>query len=74
MPLLQMQTGQNAILKDISWGMKIKRKLYDMGMTPGTPVSMINSSGRGPIILDVRGSRLALGRGISEKIQVELVG
>lgn len=73
MPLLEMTTGQNAILKDISWGMKIKRKLYDMGMTPGTPVSMISSSGRGPVILDVRGSRLALGRGISEKINVELV-
>lgn len=73
MPLLQMLTGQNAILKDITWGMKIKRKLYDMGMTPGTPVSMISSSGRGPVILDVRGSRLALGRGISEKISVELI-
>lgn len=74
MPLIQLQTGQNAILKDIDWGMKIKRKLYDMGMTPGTPVSMINSSGRGPVILDVRGSRLALGRGIIEKINVELIG
>lgn len=74
MPLIQLQTGQNAILKDIDWGMKIKRKLYDMGMTPGTPVSMINSSGRGPVILDVRGSRLALGRGIIEKIDVELIG
>lgn len=73
MSLLQLQTGQNAILKDISWDMKIKRKLYDMGMTPGTPVSMISASSRGPVILDVRGSRLALGRGISEKIDVELV-
>lgn len=73
MPLIQLETGQNAILKDIAWGMKIKRKLYDMGMTPGTPVSMISSTGRGPVILDVRGSRLALGRGIIEKINVELV-
>ncbi len=73
MPLIQLRTGQNAILKDITWGMKIKRKLYDMGMTPGTQVSMISSSGRGPVILDVRGSRLALGRGIIEKIDVELM-
>lgn len=73
MPLLQLQTGQNAILKDITWDMKIKRKLYDMGMTPGTPICMINSSGRGPVILDVRGSRLALGRAIIGKIEVELV-
>lgn len=74
MPLIQLKTGQNAILKDITWGMKIKRKLYDMGMTPGTPVSMISSSGRGPVILAVRGSRLALGRGIIAKIDVELIG
>lgn len=74
MPLLKMQTGQTAILKDIFWGTKLRSKLYDMGMTPGTPISMISASGRGPVILDVRGSRLALGRGIIEKIEVELMG
>ncbi len=74
MPLIQMQTGQKAILTDMTWGMKLRRKLYDMGMTPGTQVSMISASGRGPVILDVRGSRLALGRGIVEKINVELIG
>ncbi len=73
MPLLKMQTGQKAILRDITWGIKLRRKLYDMGMTPGTPISMISASGRGPVILDVRGSRLALGRGIVEKIDVELM-
>lgn len=74
MPLIQLQTGQQAILKDISWDMKLRRKLFDMGMTPGTPVSMVSGAGRGPVILDVRGSRLALGRSVIEKIDVELIG
>lgn len=73
MPLNQLQIGQRAILKDISWGVKLKRKLYDMGMTPGTQVSVVSSSGKGPLIIDVRGSRLALGRGIVQKIDVDLV-
>jgi len=74
MPLIQLQTGQHAILKDITWDTKLRRKLYDMGMTPGTPVSMVSAAGRGPVILDVRGSRLALGRSVIEKIDVELIG
>ena len=54
-------------------GEKMKQKLLSMGLTPGTPVSIVSSGNRGPVIIDVRGSRLALGRGIVSKIEVELI-
>lgn len=73
MPLMMMQSGQKAILKDICWGAKMKQKLQSMGLTPGTPVSIISAGKRGPVIIDVRGSRLALGRGIVSKIEVDPV-
>lgn len=73
MPLTHLQNGQKAILRDIEWGIGLRRKLYDMGLTPGTTVSLISGSGNGPVLLDVRGSRLALGRQIVEKIEVEPV-
>jgi len=43
----------------------------DMGLTPGTEVIVVKSAlFHGPIAVSVRGSRLALGRGVAERIFV----
>ncbi len=44
-----------------------------MGLTPGLNVIVIGSQRPGSVVLDVRGSRLALGRGISHKIMVKAI-
>jgi len=52
------------------WG--FKKRLMDMGLTPGTKVMVLRSAPfHGPILVSVRGTRLALGRGLAEKILVE---
>jgi len=44
----------------------------DMGLTPGTTVTVVKSAPfHGPLEILVRGSRLALGRGMAERIFVE---
>ena len=46
----------------------------DMGLTPGTRVTVVKSAPfHGPLEILVRGSRLALGRGMAERIFVEIV-
>jgi len=50
------------------WG--LQRRLADMGLTPGVQVRVINSQRPGPVVLDIRGSRLALGYGVAHKIMV----
>jgi Fe2+ transport system protein FeoA len=53
------------------WG--LERRLMDMGLTPGTTVTVVKSAPfNGPLEVLVRGSRLALGRGMAEKIFVEV--
>jgi Fe2+ transport system protein FeoA len=53
------------------WG--FKKRLMDMGLTPGTKVIVVKSAPfHGPLEILVRGSRLALGRGIAERILVEV--
>jgi len=53
------------------WGF-IKR-LEDMGLTPGTEVTVVKSAPfNGPLEVSVRGSRLAIGRGMAERIFVEV--
>lgn len=54
-----------------SWG--LKRRLEDMGLTPGTKIAVVKSAPfRGPLEVYVRGSRLAIGRGMAERILVEV--
>ena len=48
------------------------KRLMEMGLTPGTVIEMVKSAPfKGPTEILVRGSRLALGRGMSDKIFVE---
>ncbi|RJS76954.1 ferrous iron transport protein A [Candidatus Bathyarchaeota archaeon] len=50
------------------------KRLMDMGLTPGTQVKVVKTAPfRGPVEILVRGSRLALGRGMAERILVERI-
>lgn len=79
-PLTTLSDGETAIVASIGrghglghgrrWG--FEKRLMDLGLTPGTKVTVIKSAPfRGPIEILVRGSRLALGRGMAERIFVE---
>ena len=46
-------------------------RLLEMGLTPGTAVRVVQDAG-GPMLLSVRGSRVALGRDLAEKLWVEV--
>jgi len=49
------------------------RRLAELGLTPGVEFEVLQR-GNGPIILAIRNSRLALGRGTAEQILVEIAG
>lgn len=54
-------------------GRGFERRLSDMGLTPGTRITVVKSAPfHGPLEVLVRGSRLALGRGVAERIYVEV--
>jgi len=78
--LKQGETGRIVSLGSTSkmgrWGRGrgLIKRLMDMGLTPGTQVTVINTAPfRGPVEILVRGSRLALGRGMAERILVEII-
>lgn len=73
MPLLYANKGEQVVLKEVNFSTKLKKKLHDMGLTPGVKFSVISSGGRGPVIIDVRGTRLALGRGIVSNLVVDSI-
>ena len=49
------------------------KRLTDLGLTPGTKVTVVQSAPfKGPLEVRVRGSRLALGRGMASRILVDV--
>ena len=87
LPLTELKDGESGTITSIKigqglgrergrrgrgWG--LERRLMDMGLTPGTRVTVVTSAPLGgPLEVSVRGSRLALGRGMASRIFVEVV-
>jgi DtxR family Mn-dependent transcriptional regulator len=68
----QLKEGAHGRISFIRGGRKVLQRLSDMGLTPGTEVTVVRSAPfHGPLEILVRGSRLALGRGMTEMIFVE---
>jgi len=85
LPLTEMKNGETGNITSMrpgGWGKRqggqhggwgFERRLADMGLTPGTRVTVVKSAPlHGPLEVLVRGSRLALGRGVAERIYVEV--
>ena len=47
-----------------------KMRLSSMGLRKGVEIEMKNNSGKGPVVVAVGNSRLALGRALARKIRV----
>jgi DtxR family Mn-dependent transcriptional regulator len=68
----KLKEGERGRVSFIRGGHKVLQRLFDMGLTPGTEVTVVKSAPfHGPLEILVRGSRLALGRGMTETIFVQ---
>lgn len=59
------------ILSAIEGGEGLKKRLTDMGLVPGEKVRRLESSQSGSVVLLVKGAKIAIGRGMADKIIVE---
>jgi len=72
-PLAMAMPGELVEVIGLRAGWGLQRRLADMGLLPGTQIRVINSQMPGPVIIDLRGSRVALGHGVAQKILVKEV-
>ena len=70
MPLAMVRPGELVTVTGVRAGWGLQRKLADMGLTPSIQIRVINSQMPGPVLIDLRGSRVALGRGVAQKVMV----
>jgi len=73
MPLAMVAPGEEVRLTAIHGGRRMRRRLADLGLNPGLTVRVVQRDRHGPLILAVKDSRLALGRGMAHRIMVELI-
>ncbi|MCJ7714001.1 ferrous iron transport protein A, partial [Candidatus Bathyarchaeota archaeon] len=69
----KLKDGQFGKISFIRGGHKVLQRLLDMGLTPGTRISVLRVAPLGgPVVLAVRSSKLAIGKGIAKKVFVEI--
>jgi ferrous iron transport protein A len=72
MPLSMAAPSEKVRISAMHGGRGLRKRLADLGLNIGTIVEVVRSDGSGPLILAVKGdSRLALGRGMAHRIEVE---
>ena len=68
--LSDLAPGDVGIVQSLSGGHGFVTRLAALGFTLGTEVTMVQNFGHGPIIVIVRDTRIALGRGQARKVQI----
>ena len=72
MPLAMAKSGEKVVIKDMTGGKNIRTRLASMGLRSGDTLEIINNNGLGRLIVGHGPTRLALGRGVAQKIMVSL--
>jgi ferrous iron transport protein A len=65
-----LRPGDVGIVHDLTGGRGFMCRLAALGFTPGAKVRMIQNFGHGPLIVNIRDTRIALGRREASKVRV----
>ena len=72
--LINLEENQKVIIDFIMAGSRAAKRLADLGLTPETPIKILRKAPFwGPVEIEVRGSKIVLGRGLAAKILVHQI-
>ena len=69
--LLTLSKGDTGKVKRINAGRGATKRLYEMGLNTGASVKVVKNN-NGPVIVSLNGNKVALGRGLAQKITLEI--
>jgi ferrous iron transport protein A len=72
--LNKLKTGETAVIHSLEGGHTFRSRLAALGFTPGAEIKMVQNTGHGPMIVTLRDTRIALGRGEASKVLITLPG
>jgi Fe2+ transport system protein FeoA len=67
--LISLKEGEEGIIQEVSGGPGLMGRLASLGLTSGVRVRVVRNIG-GPLIVTTNGTRIAIGRGQAQKINV----
>jgi len=70
-PLSMLAEGEEGKIVSIRGGYGLIRRLAELGFNPDTKIKVVRAS-TGPVVVLLRESRIAIGRGVAMKIFVEV--
>ncbi len=65
-----LHPGERGVVTELLGGRGVLGRMAALGFTPGTEVTMLQNFGHGPLIVLLRDTRVALGRGEASKVSV----
>jgi ferrous iron transport protein A len=73
MQLLDSPIGKKVRVIDYRGGRRVCYKLRQLGLAPGREVKVLRFAPLGgPVMIDVEGRSIAIGRGIAARVRVEI--
>ena len=69
-PLSEVTEGQTVNIIRIDGGRDLRSRLTTMGLLPKTRIKVVRNGKSGPFVISVKNSKMALGRGVADKIVV----
>ncbi len=70
-PLSEVKQGEKVRLTGVDAGHGLNSRLAALGIVPGTEITIVKKGSHGPFVVKVKGSKMALGRGIAHRIFVK---
>lgn len=67
----QLPADARAVVRQLRGGQEFASRLAAMGLAVGAPLVVLQNTGHGPMLVNVRDTRIALGRGEAKKVLVE---
>jgi ferrous iron transport protein A len=71
--LSELTNGKKGKIIELNGGLGLRRKLRTIGIREGKYVKLVTSQPiGGPIVIDIDGEQIAIGRGMAQKIMIEV--
>ena len=69
----KIEKGETGLVKNVEGDGKVRRRLFDMGVTPGAKVTLRKKAPLGdPIEITIRGYELSLRKAEAELVNIEV--
>lgn len=71
-PLDRLPANSQSVVRRLGGGGQFANRLAALGLSVGVAIKVLQNRGQGPVLVLVRDTRIALGRGEAMKIFVEV--